>query len=378
VAIEQGHTTRCRPFWGAAIVAAVWGGVGAAPVRAQTAALPFYPDKTNLLNYIDATGRSQPVRTPADWEHRRRHILDSMQSVMGPLPEMSRKVPLDVRVIAETKADGLVRRKITFAVEKGDRLPAWLLVPADLRGKAPAVLCLHQTTAIGKDEPAGLGGAESLHYGLELARRGYVALCPDYPGYGEYKCDAYARGYASTTMKAIWNHMRAVDVLESLPEVDRRRIGCIGHSLGGHSAIFLAAFDGRIKAAVSSCGFNAFPKYCGGDLSGWSHGGYMPRIASVYGKDPRKMPFDFTEVLAALAPRAVFVNAPQKDSNFEVSGVKDCLRAAAPIYDLLAARDRLVAVHPDAGHDFPPDVRKAAYEFLDAALKAPKDEPRLP
>jgi dienelactone hydrolase len=367
--MESDSITRYRPLRAAVLVAAAWGGIQTAPARAEAPAPPFYADKANLLAYIDAAGRAQPVRTPADWQHRRRHILDSMQLVMGPLPPPSGKVPLELKVIAETRVDGLVRRKISFAVEKGDRLPAWLLIPADLRGKAPAALCLHQTTAIGKDEPAGLGGGENLHYGLELARRGYVTLCPDYPNYGEYKCDAYAAGYASTTMKAIWNHMRAMDVLESLSEVDGLRIGCIGHSLGGHNAVFLAVFDNRVKAVVSSCGFNAFPKYGGGDLSGWSHRGYMPRIASAYGSDPRKMPFDFTEALAAIAPRPVFVNAPRKDANFEVSGVKDCLRAAAPVYALLGAGDKLVAEHPDAGHDFPPAVRKAAYEFLDAALR---------
>jgi len=170
-------------------------------------------------------------------------------------------------------------------------------------------------------------------------------------------------------MKGIWNHMRAVDLLQSLPEVDAARIGCIGHSLGGHNTLFVAAFDLRIKVAVSSCGFNAFPKYMGGNLKGWSHRGYMPRIADVYGADPSKMPFDFPEVLAAIAPRAVFVNAPKDDSNFELSGVMDCLRAAAPVYGLYGAEERLAAVHPAGGHDFPPESRGKAYAFVDEVLK---------
>ncbi len=112
----------------------------------------------------------------------------------------------------------------------------------------------------------------------------------------------------------------------------------------------------------------------GGDLAGWSHQGYMPRIASVYGKEPTRMPFDFTEVVAALAPRPLFVNAPLKDDNFEVSGVRDCITAAEPVYELLGAKGSLVAIHPDAGHDFPPEVREAAYQFLDKALRKDKGE----
>jgi pimeloyl-ACP methyl ester carboxylesterase len=167
---------------------------------------------------------------------------------------------------------------------------------------------------------------------VELAARGYVALAPDDANFGEHPCDPYALGYASATMKAIVDHRRALDLLCGMPEVDSRRIGAIGHSLGGHNALFLAAYDGRVKAVVTSCGFNSFFKYRDGDLTGWSHAGYMPRIASRFGCDPKQMPFDFTEVLAAVAPRAVFISAPLHDDNFELSGVKDCLAAASPVY----------------------------------------------
>jgi dienelactone hydrolase len=342
--------------------------IAVSQLQAQQASPPLYRDKGNLLVYVDAQGKEQPVKTPADWARRRAHVLAAMQLVMGPLPDPSRKVPLDPQVLEEVELPKVVRRKITFAAEKDDRVPAYLLVPKGLRGKAPAMLCLHQTIPIGKGSPAGLGDAPNRHYALELAERGYVTLAPDYPNFGDYQIDVYARGYASATMKGIWNHMRAVDLLQSLPEVAPDRIGCIGHSLGGHNTLFLAAFDERIQVAVTSCGFNSFPKYMGGDLTGWSHRGYMPRIASEFGKDARRMPFDFPEVLAALAPRACFINAPLRDDNFEVSGVRDCVAAATQVYALLGAADRLVAVYPDAPHDFPPAIRQAAYAFVDKAL----------
>ncbi len=347
----------------------VFWGMALSVLCAQQPKPPFYADKINLLFYIDANGNMQPITTAADWQKRRNHILANMQLVMGTLPDTSKKVPLDVRVLEEVKLDKVTRKKITFAAEKDDRVPAYLLIPTHLTGKAPAMLCLHQTTRIGKGEPAGLNGSENLHYALELAEHGYVTLAPDYPNFGDYQFNPYEHGYASATMKGIWNHMRAVDVLESLPQVDGERIGCIGHSLGGHNAIFVAAFDSRIKVIVSSCGFNSFFKYNSGNLTGWSHNGYMPRIASVYGKAPKKMPFDFTELVAALAPRPFFINAPLKDTNFEVSGVKDCFKASAPVYELLGAKGQLVAVYPDVGHDFPPDVREAAYAFVDKWLK---------
>jgi cephalosporin-C deacetylase-like acetyl esterase len=167
-------------------------------------------------------------------------IRKKMEKVMGPLPGPERKVPLDVTDVSEEKLDGYVRKKVSFAVERGDRVPAWLLVPLDkpagVNARRPAMLCLHQTIAIGKDEPVGLGKQASKQQALHLVQRGFVCLAPDYPSFGEYRYDfqaAFKRGdYQSGTMKAVWNNMRAVDYLQSLPEVDPERIGVIGHSLG--------------------------------------------------------------------------------------------------------------------------------------------------
>ncbi|MCS6852736.1 MAG: prolyl oligopeptidase family serine peptidase [Gemmataceae bacterium] len=336
---------------------------------ALVAAAPFYADKMRLLVYLDDQGREHPVRHAADWAKRRAHILENMQAVMGPLPDPGRKVPLDVQVVEEADLKACVRRKLSFAVEKDDRCWAYLFLPKDRSGKLPAMLCLHPTSTIGKGVPAGFGDKHDRAYAVHLAERGYVTLAPDYVNSGDYRVDPYARGYVSATMKGIWNHMRAVDLLQSLPEVDPERIGVIGHSLGGHNSIFVAVFDPRIKCVVSNCGFCSFRRYYGGNLKGWSHAGYMPRIASVYEMKPDKMPFDFTEVVAALAPRPFLASAPLKDSNFDVEGVKECIAAARPVYELLGAGDRLAANYPDCGHDFPDDARDVAYRWLDRWLK---------
>jgi dienelactone hydrolase len=169
-------------------------------------------------------------------------------------------------------------------------------------------------------------------------------------------------------MKGIWNHLRAIDLLCSLKEVDPRRIGVIGHSLGGHNSLFVALFDPRIKGVVSSCGFNAFPFYYQGKIAGWSHQGYMPRLRAKYRLDLAQVPFDFPELIGAIGPRALFVNAPVHDANFAIEGVWSCLDAARPVFNLLGAADHLVAEHPDAEHSFPKAQRRRAYEFLDQFL----------
>ena len=289
--------------------------------------------------------------------------LSKFEAVMGPMPPPTRTPPIMEIVNETTLENGMIRRQMVFIARDGDRVPAYLFIPIS-RGKRPAMLCLHQTTRLGKAEPAGLGGKPDLAYALELARRGYVTLAPDYPNFGDYQFDPYAHGYLSATMKGITNHRRALDVLAALPQVDAKRMGVIGHSLGGHNALFLAAFDRRVRVAVTSCGFTAFARYYGGDLTGWSHKGYMPRIATEYGKSPARMPFDFDDVLAAIAPRAVFVNAPLHDANFDVTGVRE-------IIDQVKRRfrpGRLQVVYPDREHEFPAAVREEAYRFIDRQL----------
>jgi dienelactone hydrolase len=279
-----------------------------------------------------------------------------MEQVMGPL-RVPPGVPTPI-LGPLIPADGFVRRHLRYQAEPGDFVPAWLLTPRD-RSPRGAVLCLHQTTRAGKDEPAGLTGLPNLHYARELALQGWITLAPDYPNFGESVFDPYAHGYLSATMKGVVNHMLAVSLLLSLPGI--RRVAACGHSLGGHNALFLAAFDPRVGALVSSCGFTSFAKYQGGDLKGWSHRGYMPRIATHYGCDPKRMPFDFPAILQAIAPRPLFINAPLHDANFDASGVDDCVAAARPHYQ---NPNHLALEHPDAAHDFPAATRARAWQFL--------------
>ncbi len=331
--------------------------------------VPPYSEHRDMLYVREPSGAVTAVRTAAEWERRRRHIVAHVESVMGRLPR--ERGPLELRTLDERKREGFVQRTIRYQALAGDEIPAYLLLP-DEPGKRPAVLALHPTGALGKGIVTGEGERPNRNYAQELARRGYVVLAPDYPTMGHPQDDAYERGYVSATMKGIYNHSRGVDLLASLPQVDPERIGAIGHSLGGHNSLFVALFDRRVRAVATSCGFNSFFHYKGGDLTGWSSAKYMPRIASRHGKDPARMPFDFTEILAALAPRPVFINAPVDDGNFAVQGVYECLRAARPVYErVFGAGERLVAEHPSCGHDFPPEVRERAYLFLDRYLAEP-------
>jgi dienelactone hydrolase len=329
--------------------------------------LPNYPEHIDL-SYVIVDGRQNKIASPLDHGLRRWHALQQMERAMGELPNSDRRVALDIQVETADEVEKYFRIKLTYAAEPGDRVPAYLLVPKKLSRPAPAMLCLHPTHfELGKAQLLGLGGKVSRFYAHELAELGFVCLAPDYPGFADYKYDftqQHASLYASGTMKAIWNNIRAIDLLESLPCVSRDHIGSIGHSLGGHNTLYTAAFDQRIRAAVSSCGFNAFEDYYGGNLKGWSSDRYMPRIASQFNCDPKQMPFNFPEVLAAIAPRGLFVCAPVHDANFAVQGVRTCQSSISPLYQLLDVSNKVRFEYPDAEHDFPDPTRQQAYQWL--------------
>jgi len=339
---------------------------------------PARLDRNNLLQYRDTDGEVQPVKAAEDWQQRRAEILRGMQEVMGRFPGDDRRVPLDVKVDEEADVGTYVRRLITYQSEEKSRTPAYLCIPKDvLAGKrtAPAVLCLHPTdNKVGHKVVMGLGGRAGRQYAAELAERGYVTLSPSYPHLANYWPNLGGLGYVSGTMKAIWDNSRGLDLLESLPEVDESRgFGAIGHSLGGHNAIYTAVFDTRITVLASSCGFDSYLHYYDGAErvwyfgAGWCQIRYMPRLSNYRGK-LEEIPYDFHELLAALAPRPFFVNAPLHDGNFRWKSVDECAAAANTAYKLLGGEGKLIIKHPDCGHDFPDELREEAYKVIDSVL----------
>ncbi|MCX7005993.1 MAG: dienelactone hydrolase family protein [Kiritimatiellaeota bacterium] len=282
-----------------------------------------------LLLWHDTNQVVRAVQTTADWQQRRAEILRGVQAVMGNLPGPEKRCPLEVKVEAETDCGSFVRRSITYQAEPGGRVPAYLCIPKaalTAPAKCPAVLCLHPTDAqIGNGVVVGLGGKAHRQYASELAGRGYVTIAPAYPLLANYQPDLKALGYASGTMKAIWDNLRALDVLEALPFVKRDGFGVIGHSLGGHNAVYTAVFDERLVAVVSSCGLDSFSDYMGGAAAvwtpekGWCQQRYMPRLLDYAGRSSsahrcRIKIFSGKAWIASLPPRPPSTNCMTSQS----------------------------------------------------------------
>jgi len=328
--------------------------------------------------YSSQTHSSIKIDNVTAWERQRYSIKDALQQVMGPLP-------LHLPTVSETiyqdtfETSSYTRYNLILKGNDDVLVTAYLYIPKrlGLLGDTPAMVALHPTGDLGKRIVDG-EGLPNRGYARELAERGYIVIAPDYPGYGDLQdYDFENSPYASGTMAGIANHCLCISFLQSLSQVDGDRIGAIGHSLGGHNAMFLAALDHRIKVAVASCGWTQFEYYdigpaaidrYGGRLGPWAQDRYMPRLRSIYHLNGDSIPFNFHEIISLIAPRPFFSNSPVNDANFDVKGVTVGLDLAGKVYHYLNHDDELQVRYPDAEHDFPTDTRKQAYEFIDKHL----------
>jgi pimeloyl-ACP methyl ester carboxylesterase len=310
----------------------------------------------------------------------REQVVNDMQKVMGKLPKRKAIKPSDIQIIDSIKEESFTRYNILFSVENKEVLPLYLYIPSKtgVNKKTPAMLVLHETDPLGRMAVDGQGNKANRAHARELAQRGYIVIAPDFPSFGDTKDYNFETDrYKSGTMKGIFNHMRCIDLLQSRADVDVDNIGVIGHSLGGHNSIFLAAMDERIKVTVSSCGWTQFDYYnigaeaekkYGGRLGPWAQTRYMPLLRTKFNLENNNVPFDFNLMISAIAPRAFFSVSPIRDANFDYKGVEAGITLVKPIYSNLNSQDNLQVRYPDDEHDFPLKERKEAYNFIDKIL----------
>jgi dienelactone hydrolase len=300
------------------------------------------------------------------------------------LGEMPSPAPLDPRVERRTVVSGpsepyqVVREQVSYQVEPGERVAAYVLVPfrPGIRpGRRPAVLCLHQHAGqfeLGKSEPAGLAGNPEQHYALELARRGYVTLVADHLCFEERRDERLEGGAferfeftrrislgSSLQAKYSSDAMRALDYLLGREEVDPERVGCVGHSLGGQQALFLTGLDERVRVGVSSCGFASLSTIFRDGIN-HNFAAYVPGLAREA---------DLGDLLGLVAPRPFFVGVGRTDRIFPVDGVEATVAAARVDYQRAGAPDALELMIEPGGHSFSEPMRERAYAWLDRWLK---------
>lgn len=329
------------------------------------------PPKPPLKTPFDDLLRG--IRTLKQWRAKRRRILSAFRSTLGEFP--AKRVNLESRTVRTKKQKEFERRKVEIRVHTDEWTTAYLCVPRRPLPGHPAVLCLPSTHERTHEIIAGFDGLVPEAYGARLATAGFVTLCPDHfvqgerePKDGPFVTREFYRRFPrwSAIGKAIWDNQRCLDYLETLEFVNARRIGCMGHSLGAHSAVFLAAVDERVRCIVSNCGISSFrcnPNRCQWSRDGWYI--YLPTLRALFLKG--KLPeWDMHELGASLAPRPWLDISSLSDTTFaDAEHLPGMYTRIHEVYRLLGGSNRFAFYTHGEAHG----MFEHSYALAEAWLK---------
>jgi dienelactone hydrolase len=281
------------------------------------------------------------------WKDKRKEFVTKWNEFLGPMPERPKSTAIEVLKTEELAK--VTRKLIRYENEPGQFLEAYLLEPVATGAPArrPGLVALHATTDKTNEPIAGIGGRDDEQLGLKLAEQGFVVICPrnflwqDAASLDEAVKKLRQRHPKTLGMhKMLFDAQRAVDILAAIPEVDRKRLGAVGHSLGAKEVLYLTAFDERICAAVFSEGGVAF------DSTNWDASWYL-------GPEIRKedFPRNHHELIALIAPRPFLVLGGESGRG-AADGDRSWpyLAAARHIYELYGGTPRLGLLNHREGH----------------------------
>ncbi len=299
--------------------------------------------------------RGQPFEP---WQ---RQLRSRLSELVGGFPE--ERVPLNVEELECEETGTYVRKKLVFTSEPFADVPAHLLVPAGAQGPLPAMICLqghttgmHISLGMARDDREKEYVAGDRDFAVQAVRNGFVALALEQRCFGErtetlqekrsdHGCfDAVMHSLMlGRTMAAerTWDVMRAIDLLQELPEVDPKRIGCMGNSGGGTVTFYAGCLEERIQLAVVSCAFCTYADsimrihHCADN--------YIPRILKVA---------EMGELAGLIAPRKLLVVAGREDGIFPIAGVQEAFRTAREIFRAAGCPDNIELVVGEKGHQF--------------------------
>lgn len=347
---------------------------------------PWEPARSEQSDHKELLPIS-PDLTREQWDAQRahwKHISDRILGTLSDKPPTNMRYEFLTDPLERTGGDWVVvMRRIRFTLTYNEWGYGWLLTPKDDRQVRPAVIALHQTVMQGKNEPVGIEGQpgypSGMDYGLKLARQGFAVLAPDAIGFGERAAEHGNAFYRSADQffaahpdgsvmgKMMFDVSRAVDLLQTLPEIDKDRIGCAGHSHGGYGTLFAMVGDERIKAGFISCGLTML-RSDPSPQRWWRMTALIPRL-SFYEGAIEQTPIDFHLWLAMIAPRPIYISAGLADAIFpKTDNLIGVMEMVKPLWDLYGAGDKLRSRIYAGPHDFPIESQEGAFKLLRDAL----------
>ena len=343
-----------------------------------------------------------------EFEEFKRISRDKVREILLYRPE---PVDPNPEVLSRTDLGDVIREKIVFSTTPEFRVPAYVHIPKGLTGPAPAIVDLHshggmyvfgkeKVTDLGENHPAMQEYHERVYNGratgTALARMGYVVITIDAFMFGErrtildkdlkygfdrsrYSLDDVA--YLNTQCQAkentlvkslvyagmtwpgvvVWDDIRTVDYLLTRSEVDPKRIGCNGISMGGYRSLFLAGLDDRI-AAANVAGFMSTVEEMTQariDTHSWVH--FAPTLHRY---------LDLPDVVSMMAPKPLLVQQCKGDDLYTPKGMKDSVDKIEAIYKKAGAEGAFSGQFYDTEHRFTREMQDEAFAFFEKHLKA--------
>lgn len=339
------------------------------------------PDPGNqlLAEYFRAetaalAGRSlTDIQSLEDWATRRGEYRRQLAEMLG-LDPMPPRTDLKPVVTGKHETEWFTVENLHFQSRPGLYVTANLYVPKGLQEPVPAILyvCGH---ALVKKDGVSYGNKTSYqHHGGWYARNGYVCLTIDTLQLGEieglhhgtYREGMWwwnSRGYTPAGVEA-WNCVRALDYLQSRPEVDGQRLGVTGRSGGGAYSWWIAALDERIKAAVPTAGITDLENHVvDGCVEGHCDCMFM---VNTYR-------WDYPQVAALVAPRALLIANTDSDGIFPLNGVERLHAKVRRIYRLHGADEKLGLQVSSGGHKDLQELQVAEFRWFNRFLKGDGD-----
>ena len=324
--------------------------------------LPVYADSLIAdLTYPLAWGHSD-IRDFDAWKQAAREKVFDCMLTPPPAPVNG----YEAQVLCEEQREGYKARKLSIRLSRYYTVPAYLLIP-DGQGPFPAVNILHDHGAhlfIGKekvirplacedslvisDAEAWVSNYEGQYFGDYLARHGYVVFATDAPMWGERgqkegpRRDRYDMIAGNMMMYGIdlsaymtYDDLRATDYLASLPEVDPKRIGCTGWSMGAYRAWMLSALSDHIKAGAAVCWMVTTDEQLSFRYGRTENGGFANCLPGL------RRWLDYPHIASIACPKPMlFINGSQ-DKLFPVAGAKKAFAIMHDVWESQGAGDKI-------------------------------------
>ncbi len=340
----------------------------------QSAEQALTPDQQLRAYFELATTRveqasQQALSDPQAWLAQQEVAREQLAEMLGLSPRPER-TPLHATITGEIEQPDFVVKNLHYQALPGLYVTANLYLPKQIEKPCPAILyvCGHARVHANGVSYGNKVGYH--HHGIWYARNGYVCLTIDTIQLGEFQGVHHgthnkgwwwwnSRGYTPAGVET-WNGMRGLDYLQSLPEVDPKRIGVTGRSGGGAYSWYIAALDTRITAAVPVAGITSMRNHIVDDcIEGHCDCMYM---VNTHG-------WDFAQLAALVAPRPLLLTNTDKDSIFPLDGVVDVFRKTRHVYTGIGASQNLGLAISEGPHKDTQRLQVNAFEWFDRFLK---------